>query len=72
MDDYSKEVIRVEKFKGERDEDFEIWTMRLMATLEGRDLAGVVNGEEFAPEDVSSRRSSNWLIVYCRSINFVN
>ena len=54
MDDYSKEVIRVEKFRGERGEDFELWAMRLMATLEGRDFAGVVNGEELAPEDVSS------------------
>lgn len=54
MDDYSKVVIRVEKLKGERNEDFELWAMRPMARLEGRDYAGVVNSEEVAPDDESS------------------
>lgn len=51
MDEFAKDAMRVEKFKGERDEDFELWAMRLMAALESRDYAGVVNGEETARKD---------------------
>ena len=43
---------------GERGEEFELWYMRLMAMLEGRDFSRVVYGTEEPPSSESSPRYS--------------
>lgn len=40
---------RLPMFKGKAEEDFQLWSIRVMATLEGKDLADVVTGNEVMP-----------------------
>lgn len=54
MENHDREIVRVEKFNGERSQDFELWAIRLMATLEGKDYFGVVNGLDGIPADECS------------------
>lgn len=68
MDEITRESVRVAKFDGGREEDFELWRMRLEATLEGRELSDVVMGDEkgiiYVPED----RTSDAYLEYARKV----
>lgn len=44
-------MLRVEKLDGKESEDFALWQLRVLAVLEGLDLANVTLGLEVAPED---------------------
>lgn len=45
MDDTDRDESRITKFKGNDGEDFELWSLRLNAVLEGKDLAEVLTEE---------------------------
>lgn len=61
MDDTAKEYITVEKFLEERDEDFELWSMRIMSLLKGREYAEIINGKENAPGDKTTTEYATWV-----------
>lgn len=44
--DTERDDLRVARFMGDEGEDFELWSLRINAILEGKELAGVVAGEE--------------------------
>lgn len=46
MDDVDRDEGRISKFNGNEGEDYELWSLRLNAVLEGRDLASVVYGDD--------------------------
>ncbi len=48
--DPDREGLRIAKFYGKPEEDFQLWAIRVMAVLEGKELAGVVRGSEPGPE----------------------
>lgn len=54
--DKLRDTLRVDKFNGNDNEDFSLWSIRIMAVLEGRGIHGVVLGEETEPqkEDTSA------------------
>ena len=45
-----KEILRLPKFSADREDDYELWSMRLMALLEGKEYADIVTGAEQAPD----------------------
>ncbi len=52
--DSDREGLRIAKFNGKPEEDFQLWAVREMAVVEGKELAGVVRGSESGPEDNES------------------
>eukprot|EP00171_Calliarthron_tuberculosum_P013812 IDg13812t1 len=52
--DTTKEKHSITPFEGRAEDDFQLWSMRVMAYLEGRELADIVTGEHTvaSPADV--------------------
>ncbi|CAN8067464.1 unnamed protein product [Agarophyton chilense] len=50
MDKY-RYNIQVQSFDGERTDDFDLWSTRIIATLERKDYVDVVNDTEEVPEE---------------------
>ena len=45
-----KERVAIKQFDGKADDDFQLWSVRILAYLEGKDLADIVLGERVKPE----------------------
>ena len=52
--DNERDELRLAKFKGGEGEDFELWSLRLSAILESKDLADVVYECQEAPVETNT------------------
>lgn len=57
--------VRVTTFFGKHGDDFELWAIRIMTVLEGKEHANVVRGEEKAPADGNSAQYAAY-VLKCR------
>lgn len=60
MEETYKEYVRIPKFMGGQEDDFDLWSLRIMATMEAKDYHGLLTREDESPPFEEAEAYTAW------------